>query len=154
MEQLIWSLLIIAFIIYTALKNRARNRPDTGKARITDAEHKARDEHDKLGRYMEELLGIERTEAEPRIEIEREEQKPFNERVTSGEKPEAEKKKIGQFETPLHRERQKPPLPEKREICHSKFPWGTLSTKDLPNAIILSEIIGPPISKRKSHRLF
>ena len=153
MEQLIWSLIIIAFIIFTALKNRARNRPDTGKAWITDAEHKARDEHDRLGKYMEDLLGIERTEAEPRIEIEREAHKPFNEVVTTGEKPEAEKK-IGQFETPLHRERQKPPLPEKREICHSKFPWGTLSKRDLPNAIILSEIIGPPISKRKSHRLF
>ncbi|MDP6924905.1 MAG: hypothetical protein R2568_10400 [Candidatus Scalindua sp.] len=153
MEQLIWSIIIIAFIIFTALKNRARNRPNTNSDRTSDVEHKTRDEHDRLGKYMEELLGIERTEAEPRIEIDRETQEPFNEVVTPGEEPEAEKK-IGQFETPLHRERQKPPLPEKREICHSKFPWGALSKKDLPNAIILSEIIGPPISKRKSHRLF
>ncbi len=155
MEQLVWAIIMIVFIIFIALKNRARarNRPDTNIDRTADTEQKTGEEDDRLGRYMEELLGIERTEAEPRIEIERETQIPFNEVVTPGEKPEAEKK-IGQFETPLHRERQKPPLPEKREICHSKFPWGTLSKKDLPNAIILSEIIGPPISKRKSHRLF
>ena len=156
MEQLIWSLLIIVFIIYTALKNRARNRPDTNIERASDVEHKEGAEDDKLGRYMEELLGIERTETKPQIKKEREIQKPLKERIAPREESEA-KKRVGHFVSPLveeHRERQKHTLPEKREICHSKFPWGTLSKKDLPNAIILSEIIGPPISKRKSHRLF
>ncbi len=156
MEQLIWSLIIIAFIIYTALKNRARNRPDTSIDRTDDAELKTRDEDDRLGKYMEDLLGIERPEAKQQIKIERKIQKPLKERITPGEESEA-KKRVGHFESPLvkeHREKRKPPPPEKREIHHAKFPWGNLSSKDLPSAIILSEIIGPPISKRKSHRLF
>ncbi len=156
MEQLIWSLIIIAFIIYTALKNRARNRPDTNIDRASDVEHKARDEDDRLGKYMEKLLGIERPETKQQIEIEQEIQKPLKERITPREEPEA-KERVGHFESPLlkeHRVKRKPPLPEEREIHHAKFPWGNLSRKDLPGAIILSEIIGPPISKRKSHRLF
>ncbi len=156
MEQLIWSLIIIAFIIYTALKNRARNRPDTRIDRTDDAELKTRNEDDRLGRYMEELLGIERSEAKPQIEIEREIQKPLKERITAGGESEAQKR-VGHFESPLvkeHREEQKFSSPEKKEISHAKFPWANLSRKDLPGAIILSEIIGPPISKRKSHRLF
>ncbi len=158
MEQLVWSIIMIVFIIFIALKNRARarNRPDINIDRTADTEQKTREEDDRLGRYMEELLGIERPETKPQIKIKRETQETLKKRVTPGEESEA-KKRIGQFESPLekeHREKQISPLPEKKEICHAKFPWGTLSKKDLPNAIILSEIIGPPISKRKSHRLF
>jgi hypothetical protein len=156
MEQLVWAIIIVVFIIYTALKNRARNRPAINIDRTADTEQKTGDEDDKLGRYMEELLGIERSETKQQIEIEREIHKPLKERITPGEESEA-KKRVGHFESPLikeHREKQKSSPPEKREIYHAKFPWGTLSKKDLPSAIILSEIIGPPISKRKSHRLF
>jgi hypothetical protein len=105
---------------------------------------------------MEDLLGIKRPETKPQIRIKRETQKPIKERVRPREESEA-KKRVGHFESPLikeHREKRKPPLPEERKIHHAKFPWGNLSKKDLPSAIILSEIIGPPISKRKSHRLF
>jgi hypothetical protein len=156
MEQLIWSVIIIAFIIYTALKNRAKNRPDTNINRTSDINHKARDEDDKLGRYMEELLGIERSETKQRIAIEREIQEPLEERSTPREEPEA-KRRLSHLESPLlkeHRVELEPILPEKRETLHAKFPWSNLSWKDLTNAIVLSEIIGPPISKRKSHRLF
>ena len=155
MEQLVWAIIIIVFIIYTALKNRARNRPDTNIGRTADTEQKTREE-DRLGRYMEELLGIERPETKPQIKIKRETQEPLKERVPPREESEA-KKRVGHFESPLvkeHRVKRKPPLPEERKIHHAKFPWGNLSRKDLPSAIILSEIIGPPISKRKSHRLF
>jgi hypothetical protein len=153
MEQLVWAIIIVVFIIYTALKNRARNRPATNIDKTADTEQKTGEEDDRLGRYMEELLGIKRPETKPQIRIKRETPKPLKERVTPGEESEA-KERIGHFESPLHREKRKPPLPEEREIHHAKFPWGNLSRKDLPNAIILSEIIGPPISKRKSHRLF
>ena len=155
MEQLVWVIIIIVFIIYTALKNRARNRPGTNIDRTAHAEQKTREE-DRLGRYMEELLGIEKPETKPQIKIKRETQEPLKERVTPGEESEA-RKRVGHFESPLakeHRVKRKPPLPEERKIHHAKFPWGNLSRKDLPGAIILSEIIGPPISKRKSHRLF
>ncbi len=155
MEQLVWAIIIIVFIIYTALKNRARNRPDTNIDRTADTEQKTREE-DRLGRYMEELLGIKKPETKPQIRIKRKSQKPLKERVTPREESEA-KKRVGHFESPLikeHREKQKSSPLEKRVIYHAKFPWCTLSKKDLPSAIILSEIIGPPISKRKSHRLF
>ncbi len=158
MEQLVWAIIMIVFLIFIALKNRARarNRPDTNIDRTADTEQKTRKEDDRLGRYMEELLGIERPEPKPQIRTKRETPKPVKERIKPREEPEI-KKKVGQFESPLakeHREKRKSHLPEKKEIYHAKFPWGNLSRKDLPNAIILSEIIGPPISKRKSHRLF
>ncbi len=156
MEQLIWSVIIIAFIIYTALKNRARNRPDTNKSRTSDIEHKDGDKDDRLGRYMEELLGIESPEAEQQIEIEREIREPIEEMITLREEPDA-KERVVHFDSPLlkeHRLKQKTSLPEEREIHHAKFPRGHLSGKNLTNAIVLSEVIGPPISKRKSHRLF
>ena len=156
MEQLVWSLIIIVFIIYTALKNRARNRPDTNIDRASDVKHKARDEDDKLGRYMEDLLGIERPETKQQIAIEREIQEPLKERITPREEPEA-KRRLSHLESPLikeHRVKLKSTLPQERETHHAKFPWSNLSGKDLTNAIVLSEIIGPPISKRKSHRLF
>ena len=40
MEQLVWAIIIIVFIIYTALKNRARNRPDTNIDRTADTNRK------------------------------------------------------------------------------------------------------------------
>ena len=156
MEQLVWSLIIIVFIIYTALKNRARNRPDTNIDRASHVEHKAGNEDDKLSRYMEDLLGIERPDTKQQIAIEQAIQKPLKERITPRKESEA-KKRVGHFESPLvkeHRGKQKQTSPEEGEIHHAKLPWGNLSRKDLPGAIILSEIIGPPISKRKSHRLF
>ncbi len=156
MEQLVWAIVIVVFIIYTALKNRARNRPATNIDRTADTEQKTGEADDRLGRYMEELLGIKRSEIKPQIKIKRETQEPLKERVTPGKEP-AAKKRVGQFESPLekeHRVKRKPPVHEESEIYHTKFPWSTLSRKDLPHAIILSEIIGPPISKRKSHRLF
>ena len=102
MEQLVWAIIMIVFVIFIALKNRARarNRPDTNIDRTADTEHKTREEDDRLGRYMEELLGIERPETKPQIKIKREIQKTFKERVTPGEESEA-KKRVDQFESPL-----------------------------------------------------
>ena len=123
MEQLVWAIIIIVFIIYTALKNRARNRPDTNIDRTAHTEQKTREE-DRLGRYMEELLGIERPETKPQIKIKRETQEPLKERVPPREESEA-KKRVGHFESPLvkeHRVKRKPPLPEERKIHHAKFP--------------------------------
>ncbi len=147
MEQLVWAIIIIVFIVFTALKNRARNRPK--------AEHKPEEERDKLGRYMEELLGIETPETKPEIRID-EERHELLEEVRPKPEPIIEKK-VGQFESPLtkiYEKETKLPIPGKKDIYRSRLPWGTLSGKDLKNAIIFAEILGPPISKRKSHRLF
>ena len=94
MEQLVWAIIIIVIIIYTALKNRARNRPATNIDRTADTEQKTGEGSDRLGRYMEELLGIERPETKPQIRIKREIQKPLKERVTPGEESEAKKRLV------------------------------------------------------------
>ena len=122
MEQLVWVIIIIVFIIYTALKNRARNRPATNIDRTPDTEQIKREEADRLGRYMEELLGIERPVPEPQIKIKRETQEPLKERVPPREESEA-KKRVGHFESPLvkeHREKQKLSLPVERTIQERK----------------------------------
>ncbi|MBS1259315.1 MAG: hypothetical protein MAG551_02384 [Candidatus Scalindua arabica] len=155
MEQLVWAIIII-FIIFTALKNRARNRPDTTSGRAPDTDHEAKEERDKLARYMEELLGIETPETKPQVRVERKEPEPLEKEIPPKPEPVIEKK-VGQFESPLakkYEEKSKPPIPKRKDIYYTKFPWGTLSGKDLKNAIINAEILGPPISKRKSHRLY
>ncbi len=159
MEQLVWVVIFIIFIIVTALKNRNRSRR---KPRATTGEpskirKRTRGQQGKLGRYLEEILGVERPEPEPkprRITIEEEKPRPLRKRV----KPEPEREEvIGEFESPLmkeFKEKEKAVIPEKKERYQVKLPWGTISKENLPSAIIFAEIIGPPISKRKSHRLF
>jgi hypothetical protein len=105
---------------------------------------------------MEELLGTEKPETKPEIRIDEERYELLEKEVRPKPVPIIEEK-IGQFESPLtkiYEKKPKPPIPEKKDIYRAKFPWGTLSGKDLKNAIIFAEILGPPISKRKSHRLF
>jgi hypothetical protein len=156
MEQLVWAIVIIIFIIFTVLKNRARNRLGTTLERAPDSDHEAKKGRDKLARYMEELLGIETPETSPEIRIDEERHELLEKEVRPKHEPIIEKK-VGQFESPLtktYEKKSKPPIPEKKDIYRSKLPWDTLSGKDLKNAIIFAEILGPPISKRKSHRLF
>ncbi len=158
MEQLVWVVIFIIFIIVTALKNRARKKPGTTtREKPTEVKEKARGQQERLGRYLEDILGIERPEPEPkpqRITIEEEKPRPLRKRV----KPEPEKEEVvGEFESPLtkeFKEKEKAVIPEKKELYNVKFPWGTISKENLPSAIIFAEILGPPISKRKSHRLF
>ena len=156
MEQLVWAIILIVIIIFTALKNRARNRPDTNIDSTSKTDQKTGRETDRLSTYMEELLGVDKVEATPQRRIRRKTPKPLQERIVQREGPEI-KKEAGPLGPPLVKnlsEKWTSPLPEGKEIYHAKFPWGTLTKKDIPSAIILSEIIGPPISKRKSHRLF
>ncbi len=154
MEQLVWAIIIIIVFIFRALKNRASNRPDTITDRTDNTEYETGEEPDKISRYMEELLGIEIPEDKPQIRRKRE--RPKTLKIIDKTEP-AIVGKIGQFESPLaikYEQKAKSSFPEKKNVYGAKFPWGTLSKKDLPRAIVLSEIIGPPISKRKGHRLF
>lgn len=152
MEQLVWAVIILIFIIFTALKNRARNRPETTNVAADDTEYKKGNERDKISRYMEELLGIEIPETRPQKKKRKE--KLISVKKTVKPEPKTEKK-VSRFESPLTKKfREKSTFPEKKNIYCPEFSLKTLSRKDLPKAIILSEIIGPPISKRKNHRLF
>lgn len=156
MEQLVWAVIIIIFIIFTALKNRARNKPEPTIDRERGAEYQTKEESDRLGSFLEEILGIETPEKRPKIRVEKDRPKPLKERRTPKQEPILEEK-VCEPELALDEQIQEewePHVPGKKEIYGAKFPWRTLSRKDIPNAIIFSEIIGPPISKRKSHRLF
>ncbi len=157
MEQLVWAIIFVIFIIITVLKSRARKKTLTTTEKPMEVKKKVEERQDRLGRYLENILGIERPEPEPqRITIEEEKPRPLKERVTPKTKLEKEEV-VGKFESPLMkelREREKAVIPEKKKLYRAKFPWGTISKKDLRSAIIFAEILGPPISKRKSHRLF
>ncbi len=120
MEQLVWSIIIILFIIFIALKNRAKNIPDCNIDGTSDTEQKTVNEDVRLGRYMEELLGVDIEQVRPQTEIERKTPQPLREMAVPGEEPEV-KHKIGQFETPLtkvYEKKQKPSLPEERKRFH------------------------------------
>jgi hypothetical protein len=157
MEQLVWAIILVIFIIITVLKSRARKKTLTTTEKPMEVKKKVEERQDRLGRYLENILGVERPEPEPqRITIEEEKPRPLKEIVKPITRPE-KKEVVGKFESPLMkvlREREKAVIPEKKELYRAKFPWGTISREDLPSAIIFAEIIGPPISKRKSHRLF
>ncbi len=157
MEQVVWAIIFVIFIIITILKNRARRKTLTTTEKPIEIKKKVEERQDRLGKYLKEILGVEIQEPEPqRITIEKEKPGPLRERVAPITKPEKEEV-VGEFESPLmkeFREREKAVIPEKKELYKIKFPWGTISREDLPGAIIFAEILGPPISKRKSHRLF
>ncbi len=157
MEQVVWAIIFVIFIIITILKSRARKKTLTTTEKPMEVKKKVEERQDRLGRYLENILGIERPEPEPqRITIEEEKPRPLKERVTPKTKPEKEEV-VGEFESPLmkeFKEREKAVIPEKKELYQVKFPWGIISRENLPSAIIFAEILGPPISKRKSHRLF
>ncbi len=157
MEQLVWAIIFVIFIIITVLKSRARKKSGTTTRLPLEIKKKVEERQDKLGKYLEGILGIERPEPEPqRITIEEEKPRPLKEIVKPITRPEKEEG-LGKFESPLMkvlREREKAVIPEKKELYRAKFPWGIISKEDLRSAIVFAEIIGPPISKRKSHRLF
>ena len=100
MEQLVWAIIIIIFIIFTALKNRARNKPRTTSERTPDSDHEAKEGRDKLSRYMEELLGTEIPETKPENRIDEERYELLEKEVRPKPVPIIEEK-IGQFESPL-----------------------------------------------------
>ena len=157
MEQVVWAIIFVIFIIITVLKSRARKKTLTTTEKPMEVKKKVEERQDRLGKYLENILGIERPEPEPqRITIEEEKPGPLKEIVKPKTRPEKEEV-VGEFESPLMkeiREREKAVIPEKKELYRAKFPWGIISKKDLRSAIIFAEILGPPISKRKSHRLF
>ena len=133
MEQLVWAIIIIIFIIFTALKNRARNRPGTTSERAPDSDHEAKEGRDKLSRYMEELLGIETPETKPQVRVEREEPKPLEKRVRTKPEPKIEKK-IGRFESPLTKKyegKSKPSIPGKKDITAQDFHGAPCQEKTL-----------------------
>jgi len=161
--QLIWAIIFVIFLVITALKNRARMKSGTNRERIIEEKRKTRERSETLSTYLEEILGIEEAERKPQRRVRENKQKitaikktprPLKESVVS--EPEV-KKRAGEFTSPLTERaigKKQPVPPKKRDSYHKKFPWETDSKEDLKGAIVFAEIIGPPIAKRKNHRLF
>ena len=168
LEQLIWAIVILIFIVASALKNLRKKRPGA-KPIPTQEPSKGRPKSDDdLRRFLEELMGIERPKEEPPIRHETEEAAPPVILKRPKKKPET---KIIKKE-PVEVTRSKlvqlaglktQPLAEASKALEHPVappkPVVTLSVakgnlNDLKRAIILSEIIGPPLAKRKTHRLF
>ncbi len=184
MEQLIWAVIFIVFIVITALKNRSRLKDSKTADGPTRARSRMEGRKEMLGRYFEEVFGVgppkkERpiSEAGPEIDengtdghdyeeiydvddteaeqhVVSEEEKPAE--VSVSEKPVlTTEDRVGGFTSSLiEKYKEEPVVSEKKEIDQAGFSKKLLSQKSLPNAIILAEIIGPPISKRKERRLF
>ena len=175
MEQLVWAIIFIVFIIITALKSRSRLKDNKTADGPTRARSRMEGRKEMLGRYFEEVFGVEAskkerpiseagpevdengtdeydheeiydTETEPQVIIEEEkEEKPV---LTTEDR-------VGGFTSSLiEKYKEEPVVTDKKKIDQAGFSKELLSQKSLPNAIILAEIIGPPISKRKERRLF
>lgn len=186
MEQLIWAVIFIVFIVITALKNRSRLEDNTADG-TKRARSRMQGRKEMLGRYFEEVFGVggpkkERPTSESGPEIdengtdglgheelydkddseveqpviidEEREERPAETGVS--EKPVLKPEdRLGGFTSSLiERYKEEPVVTEKEEPHQKGFSMELLSQKSLPNAIILAEIIGPPISKRKGRRLF
>ncbi|MDR4496921.1 MAG: hypothetical protein MRK02_03205 [Candidatus Scalindua sp.] len=161
--QLIWAIIFVIFLVITALKNRAKMKSGTNRERIIEEKRKGRERSETLSTYLEEILGIEEPERRPQRRVQENKQKitaikkkPGPLKKSNVPEPEV-KKRTGEFTSPLNEqaiEKKQPAPPKKRDGYHKKFPWETKSKEDLQGAIVFAEIIGPPIAKRKNHRLF
>lgn len=162
MEQLVWAIIIILFIIFTVLKNRAKSKQirDARKGPESD-EKRVENKEDRIGKYLERIFGIELPKIQPQIIEQEEIPVPAEENIV----PEIE-------QGPIQEERPKPEtygpslsiktehtddpysIGKKKEIYGGKLSLDRLLKKDIKSAIVFSELIGPPIAKRKGHRLY
>ncbi len=160
-SQLIWAIIFVIFLVITALKNRARMKTGPTRKQSRGKTVRRRERGEPLSNFLEEIFGIEEPERGPKVQkrkqqIKAGEKKPRAKQKRVEPKPK-ERKKIGEFTYSLaerSKEATKPPHPKKDERVLKKRPWETKSNKDLQDAIVFAEIVGPPIAKRKNHRLF
>ncbi len=174
-EQLIWAVLILLFLIISALKNLQKQKKRTGTKPIPTRETpEGRPKSDEeLRDFLEDLMGVERPKKRPPIRHETEEPAPpvVLEEPSEGpqgtlvhleglkthpvvlKEPKIEEEPYGETQgTLVHLKGLKTqplsevPTPVERPSVVPKT--------DLKKMIIFSEIIGPPIAKRRTHRLF
>ncbi len=158
LEQLIWAIVILIFIVASALKNLRKKRPGAKPIPTPEPSKGRPKSDDDLRRFLEELMGIERPKEEPPIRVETEEaappvilkrpkKKPKPEpKIVKEEPVEVTRSRLVQLEGMKTQPSTEVPKPLERPVTPPK--------SELKRAIILSEIIGPPLAKRKTHRLF
>ncbi|HHT9126387.1 MAG TPA: hypothetical protein ACFYD6_11295 [Candidatus Brocadiia bacterium] len=165
-EQLIWVIVLLIFVVASALKSLRKKRPEAKPAPAREKEVRRTSfsppkekpkSNEELRRFLEELMGIERPKEEPPVRHETEEtappvvlkqpkKRPKPKTIIEEEPQEVTKGTLVQLEGLKAQS-----LPEvSKPLEHPIVP----PKNELKRAIILSEIIGPPISKRKTHRLF
>lgn len=157
-EQLIWAFLILMFLIVSALKNlQKQKKRQEAKAKpipTREAPRKKPKSDKTLQDFLEDLMGIERPKKRPPIRYEPEEPAPTIVLEQPKEEPILEEEPSeGTKGILVHLEGLKTPQ-SSFEVTKTLEHPVLLPKKDLKRMVILSEIIGPPIAKRKTHRLF
>ncbi|MDR4506155.1 MAG: hypothetical protein MRK01_15390 [Candidatus Scalindua sp.] len=160
-SQLIWVILFVIFLVVTVLKNRARMKSGQAEDKPRGEKLRTRGGRDRLSNFLEEIFIREELERKPLVHERKQQIKALEKKTSAkpervGPKPEA-RKKIGESTYPLseHAIGEKKPLHlKKKDPLQKKRPWETNSKDDLQGAIVFAEILGPPIAKRKNHRLF
>lgn len=150
-EQLIWAFLIIMFLVLSIIKSMKQQQRAKTAATQKPAQRRRPRSPDDVERFLEELMGVERPREKPPIRYEEEEEtarprRPKPEPIVQEAPAEVARGGLGQLEGFEEYPVPEPPSAEEQPVKKPKY--------DLKKAIIFSEIIGPPISKRKTHRLF
>ncbi|MGR3309410.1 MAG: hypothetical protein ACUZ77_01415 [Candidatus Brocadiales bacterium] len=176
-EQLIWAVLILLFLIVSALKNLQKQKKRTGTKPIPTRETpKRRPKSDEeLKDFLEDLMGVERPKKKPPIRHETEEPAPTVVLEDPSEGPQGTLVHLEGLKTQPLVVLKEPKIEEEpysggtkgtlvhleglkvRPLSEAPTPVERPSVVpkiDLKKMIIFSEIIGPPIAKRRSHRLF
>lgn len=143
--QLIWAIVILIFIVAGALKNLRKKQQGTNPIPVPEKKPKSNDE---LRRFLEELMGIKRHEEEPAPApvILKEPKKKPRPKIIKEELPEVPKGRLIHLEGLKTQPAHEAPKPSEKPIAPLR--------NELRRAIILSEILGPPLAKRRTHRLF
>jgi hypothetical protein len=159
--QLIWVIIFVIFLVTTVLKNRARMKSGPAREKARGQKMGTTEGGDRLSKFFEEIFVREEPKRKPRAyerkqQIKPLEKKPRTEPKSIDPKPKG-RNKIGETTSSLaeQREEEKKSLHLKKEESFQKERlWEINSKEDLQGAIVIAEILGPPIAKRKNHRLF
>ncbi len=159
--QIIWAIIFVVFLIVTILRNRSRVK--TGPTRETPrgSKHRAVERSETLENLMEKVFGMEGLVKKPKTQKRKQKSKASEKRQGARQKVEKSEPKVrnevGGFTHSLHpktKEEKKHPHIGKEARGRNTRPWEAKTKEALQDAIIFAEIIGPPIAKRKNHRIF
>lgn len=160
-SQLIWVIIFVIFLVVTVLKNRARMKSGQAEDKTRGEKLRTREGRDRLSNFLEEIFIREERERKPLVRERKQQIKTVRKKTEAqparvSPKPKVrEKRGKSAFSLAEQAIGKKRPLPLKKgESLHKKRPWETNSKEDLQGAIVFAEILGPPLAKRKNHRLF
>ncbi|MCP5005649.1 MAG: hypothetical protein GY941_17195 [Planctomycetes bacterium] len=159
--QIIWAIIFVVFLIVTILRNRARVKTSPSKEIPRGNKQRTVERNETLGNLIEEVFGMEGLVRKPKTQKRKQKSKVSEKEPGTRQKIEKPgpkvRSKIGEFthSLPLKvKEEKKHTHISKEERVYKTRPWKAKSKEALQDAIVFAEIIGPPIAKRKNHRIF